>query len=36
MKQIQTLKLDVATVAPMHGIVVPFSELQKSASSGKG
>jgi glyoxylase-like metal-dependent hydrolase (beta-lactamase superfamily II) len=36
MKQIQTLKLDVATVAPMHGIVVPFSELQKAASSGKG
>src|ERR1700722_3664500 len=36
MKQIQTLKLDLATVAPMHGIVVPFSELQKAASSGKG
>jgi glyoxylase-like metal-dependent hydrolase (beta-lactamase superfamily II) len=36
MKQIQALKLDVATVAPMHGIVVPFSELQKAASSGKG
>jgi glyoxylase-like metal-dependent hydrolase (beta-lactamase superfamily II) len=36
MKQIQTLKLDVATVAPMHGIVVPFSDLQKAASSGKG
>jgi glyoxylase-like metal-dependent hydrolase (beta-lactamase superfamily II) len=36
MKQIQTLKLDVATVAPMHGIVVPFSELQKAAGSGKG
>jgi glyoxylase-like metal-dependent hydrolase (beta-lactamase superfamily II) len=36
MKQIQTLKLDVATVAPMHGIVVPYSELQKAASSGKG
>jgi glyoxylase-like metal-dependent hydrolase (beta-lactamase superfamily II) len=36
MKNIQTLKLDVATVAPMHGIVVPFSEMQKAASSGKG
>ncbi len=36
MKQIQTLKLDVATVAPMHGIVVPYSEVQKAASSGKG
>jgi glyoxylase-like metal-dependent hydrolase (beta-lactamase superfamily II) len=36
MKQIQALKLDVATVAPMHGIVVPFSELQKAAASGKG
>ena len=36
MKQIQALKLDVATVAPMHGIVVPFTELQKSAASGKG
>ena len=36
LKQIETLKLDVATVAPMHGIVVPFSELQKAASSGKG
>jgi glyoxylase-like metal-dependent hydrolase (beta-lactamase superfamily II) len=36
LKQIQTLKLEVATVAPMHGIVVPYSELQKAASSGKG
>jgi glyoxylase-like metal-dependent hydrolase (beta-lactamase superfamily II) len=36
MKQIQALKLEVATVAPMHGIVVPFSDLQKAASSGKG
>jgi glyoxylase-like metal-dependent hydrolase (beta-lactamase superfamily II) len=36
MKQIQALKLEVSTVAPMHGIVVPFSELQKSASAGKG
>ena len=36
MKQIQTLKLDIATVAPLHGIVVPFSEMQKAASSGKG
>jgi glyoxylase-like metal-dependent hydrolase (beta-lactamase superfamily II) len=36
MKQIETLKLDVTTVAPMHGIVVPFSDLQKAASTGKG
>jgi glyoxylase-like metal-dependent hydrolase (beta-lactamase superfamily II) len=36
LKNIQTLKLDVATVAPMHGIVVPFAEMQKSATSGKG
>ena len=36
MKQIQALKLEVATVAPMHGIVVAFSQLQKAASSGKG
>ena len=36
LKQVQALKLDVATIAPMHGIVVPFSDLQKAASSGKG
>jgi glyoxylase-like metal-dependent hydrolase (beta-lactamase superfamily II) len=36
MKQIQSLKLDVATVAPLHGIVVPFSDMQKEASAGKG
>jgi hypothetical protein len=36
LKQIETLKLDVVTVAPMHGVVVPFSELQKAANSGKG
>ena len=36
MKQIQTLKLDVATVAPLHGTVVPFSEMQKAANGGKG
>ena len=36
MKQIQLLKLDIATIAPMHGIVVPFSEFQKAAASGKG
>jgi hypothetical protein len=36
MKQIQILKLDVQTVAPMHGTVEPFSELQKVAASGKG
>ena len=36
MKQIQILKLDVQTVAPMHGTVEPFSELQKAAAGGKG
>jgi glyoxylase-like metal-dependent hydrolase (beta-lactamase superfamily II) len=36
MKEIQLLKLNPVTVAPMHGIVVPFSELQKAAASGKG
>jgi glyoxylase-like metal-dependent hydrolase (beta-lactamase superfamily II) len=36
LKQIQLLKLDVATVAPMHGIVVPFSDVQKAAATGKG
>lgn len=36
MKQIQALKLDVATVAPMHGVVVPFSALQKAAAGGNG
>lgn len=35
LKQIQALKLDVATVAPMHGIVVPFSDVQKVAAGGK-
>jgi len=36
LKQIEDLKLDVKTIAPMHGIVVPFSDLQKAASSGSG
>jgi glyoxylase-like metal-dependent hydrolase (beta-lactamase superfamily II) len=36
LKNIQTLKLDIVTVAPMHGIVVPFAEMQKAAASGKG
>jgi glyoxylase-like metal-dependent hydrolase (beta-lactamase superfamily II) len=36
LKQIETLKLDVKTIAPMHGIVVPFSDLQKAASNGSG
>jgi hypothetical protein len=36
LKQIQLLKLNVETVAPMHGIVEPFSEVQKAAASGKG
>jgi len=36
LKQIQILKLDVATIAPMHGVVVPFADLQKSVAGGKG
>jgi glyoxylase-like metal-dependent hydrolase (beta-lactamase superfamily II) len=35
MKNIQRLKLDVATIAPLHGIVVPFSDFQKQVSSAK-
>jgi len=35
-KQVQALKLDVETVAPMHGIVEPYSEVQKAAATGKG
>jgi hypothetical protein len=31
---IQRLKLDVDTVAPLHGFVVPFTELQKAATNG--
>jgi glyoxylase-like metal-dependent hydrolase (beta-lactamase superfamily II) len=30
-KQVQRLKLDPTTVAPLHGIVVPFSDLKKEA-----
>jgi glyoxylase-like metal-dependent hydrolase (beta-lactamase superfamily II) len=36
MKNIQRLKLDVTTIAPLHGVVVPFSDFQKEASSAKG
>ena len=35
-KQVQILKLDVATVAPMHGIVTPYADVQKAAGSSKG
>jgi len=28
-KQLQRLKLDVVTIAPLHGGVVPFSEFKK-------
>ena len=35
MKQIQVRKLDIATVAPLHGTFVPYAELQKAASAGK-
>jgi hypothetical protein len=31
---VQRLKLDVSTIAPLHGFVVPFSELQKAAGNG--
>ncbi len=36
LKQIQILKLDVATVAPMHGFVVPFSEVKKAVPGANG
>jgi glyoxylase-like metal-dependent hydrolase (beta-lactamase superfamily II) len=29
-KQLQRLKLDVVTIAPLHGVVVPFSEFEKA------
>jgi glyoxylase-like metal-dependent hydrolase (beta-lactamase superfamily II) len=29
-KQLQRLKLDVVTIAPLHGIVVPFSDFKKA------
>jgi len=32
-QDLQQMKLDVATIAPLHGFVVPFSELQKAAST---
>jgi len=34
MKNVQKNKLDVTTIAPLHGIVVPFSEFEKEAASG--
>ena len=30
---LQKMKLDVATIAPLHGVVVPFEALQKMAST---
>jgi glyoxylase-like metal-dependent hydrolase (beta-lactamase superfamily II) len=32
-QQLQQMKLDVATVAPLHGFVVPYAALQKTAST---
>jgi len=32
-EQIQRLKLDVTTVTPLHGFVVPYTELQKAATA---
>jgi hypothetical protein len=34
MKNVQRLKLDVTAMAPLHGVVVPFSDFQKEAASG--
>ena len=31
---VQNLKLDVMTIAPLHGVVAPFTELQKAAGNG--
>jgi glyoxylase-like metal-dependent hydrolase (beta-lactamase superfamily II) len=33
-ENVQRLKLDVTTIAPLHGYVVPFAELQKAAGNG--
>ena len=30
-KQLQRLKLEVVTIAPLHGVVVPFSEFKKAS-----
>ena len=35
-KQVQNLKLEAATVAPMHGIVTPYADVQKAVAAGKG
>ena len=32
-EDLQQMKLDIVTIAPLHGFVVPFSELQKAAGS---
>jgi glyoxylase-like metal-dependent hydrolase (beta-lactamase superfamily II) len=32
-QDLQQMKLDVATIAPLHGNVAPFSELQKAATT---
>jgi hypothetical protein len=32
-QQLQQMKLEVATIAPLHGFVVPYAELQKAAST---
>ncbi|PYX77868.1 MAG: MBL fold metallo-hydrolase, partial [Acidobacteria bacterium] len=32
-QDLQQMKLDVATIAPLHGNVVPFSALQQAAST---
>ena len=31
---VQRLKLDVSTITPLHGFVVPFSELQRAVGNG--
>lgn len=33
-ENVQRLKLDVTTIAPLHGFVAPFTELQKAAGNG--
>ncbi len=32
-ENLQKMKLDVATIAPLHGFVAPYAELQKAAST---
>jgi hypothetical protein len=32
-EDLQKMKLDVATIAPLHAVVAPYAELQKAATT---